>query len=94
MGMKEMVEVVAFFIAAFGPLGIGLLVPTRYLAGLLSAAWPVVIGIIMASTYGMPKESVATWLGNIVIIGGMAAVCGLVVFYVKTRWKARRDKII
>jgi hypothetical protein len=94
MGMKEVVETVAFFIAVLGPLGIGLLVPARYLAALLSAAWPVMIGVIVAISYGMPKESGGTWLLNIVIISGMAAVYGLIVFYVKTKWKTRRNKAI
>ena len=94
MGVKEVVETVAFFIAVLGPFGIGLLVPARYLAALLSAAWPVMIGAMVAISYGMPKESDGTWVLNIVIISGIAAVCGLIAFYVKTKWKTRRNKAI
>jgi hypothetical protein len=88
MGMKEVVWIVAFFIALLGPVGIGFLVPTRLLAGLLSAAWPVVIGIIMAITYGLPHESVGTWLGNIAVVTVAAAFEGTAAFNVK----ARRNK--
>jgi undecaprenyl pyrophosphate phosphatase UppP len=94
MGMKDVVGSVAFFIALLGPLGIGLLVPARYLAGLLSAAWPVVIGVIMAISYGLPFESFGTWLINIAIVTASAAVYGIVVFSVKTKFKARRNKAI
>ena len=93
MGMKERVESVAFFIAVFGPLGIGLLVPARYLAVLLSAAWPVMIGVIMAITYGLPKDSFVTRLMNIAVFTAIGAVYGLIVFSVKMRWKARQNNI-
>jgi hypothetical protein len=94
MGMKDVVGIVAFFIALLGPLGIGLLVPARYLAGLLSAAWPVVIGVIVAISYGLPSESFGTWLIDVGIVMAAAAVCGIVVFNVKTKIKARRNKAI
>jgi hypothetical protein len=87
MSMKEVVGVVAFFIALLGPIGIGFLVPARYLAGLLSAAWPLVIGAIMAISYGLPTESFGTWLMNIAIFTITAAACGIVVFSVKTEFK-------
>ena len=97
MGMKEVVETVAFFIAVLGPLGIGLLVPARYLASqpcTFCCLRPVMIGVIVAISYGMPEESGGTWVLNIVIISGTAAVCGLIVFHVKTKWKTRRNKAI
>jgi hypothetical protein len=94
MDLKEVVGIVAFFIAVFGPLGIGLLVPARYLAGLLSAAWPVVIGVIVAISYGLPTESFVTWLENIAIVSPVAAIGGIIVFNVKTNWKVRRNKAI
>jgi hypothetical protein len=94
MGMKEVVEIVAFFIAVFGPFGIGLLVPVRYLAGLLSAAWPIVIGLIVAISYGLPKESVGTWLIDVAFVTTVAAIYGIVVFNVKAKMKARRNKAI
>jgi len=94
MSMNVVVGGVAFFIALLGPLGIGLLVPTRHLAGLLSAAWPLLIGVIMAISYGLPYESSGTWLINIAIVTASAAVSGIVVFSVKTKIKARRNKAI
>lgn len=94
MGMKEVAGIVAFFIAVLGPLGIGLLVPARLLAGLLSAAWPIMIGVIMEITYGLPHESFGTWLMNFAVFTTIAAVYGIVVFNVKTKMKARRNKTI
>jgi hypothetical protein len=94
MSMKDVVGSVAFLIALLGPLGIGLLVPARLLAGLLSAAWPVVIGVIMAISYGLPSESFGTWLINVAIVTTAASVYGLTVFSVKTKIKARRNKAI
>jgi hypothetical protein len=94
MSMDVVVGGVAFFIALLGPLGIGLLVPARYLAGLLSAAWPLLIGVIMAISYGLPYESFGTWLINIAIVTAAATVSGIVVFNVKTKIKARRNKAI
>jgi hypothetical protein len=94
MGMQEAVGIVAFFIAVLGPLGIGLLVPARYLAGLLSAAWPVVIGVTVAISYGLPTESFVTWLENIAVVSLVAAISGIIVFNVKTKWKVRRNKAI
>ncbi len=94
MSMDVVVGGIAFFIALLGPLGIGLLVPARYLAGLLSAAWPLLIGVIMAISYGLPYESFGTWLINIAIVTAVAAVCGIVVFNVKTKIKAGRNKAI
>jgi hypothetical protein len=92
--MKDVVGCVAFFIAILGPLGIGFLVPARLLAGLLSAAWPVLIGVIMAISYGLPSESFGTWLINVAIVTAAAAVYGIVVFSVKMKIKARRNKAI
>lgn len=94
MNMKEVVGSVAFFIAVLGPLGIGLLVPARLHAGLLSAAWPVAIGVIIAISYGLPMESVGTWVINIVIVTTAAAVLGITGFSLKTKIKARRNKAI
>jgi hypothetical protein len=94
MSTKDVVGIVAFFIAVFGPAGIGFFVPTRLLAGLLSAAWPVGVGVIMAISYGLPHESVGTWLLNIAVFMAIGAIYGILVFNVKAKMNARRNKAI
>lgn len=94
MSTKDVVGIATFFIAVLGPAGIGFLVPTRLFAGLLSAVWPIVIGVIMAISYGLPYESFGTWLINIAMVTTTAAICGIVVFSVKTKMKAQRNKAI